>query len=71
MKNTDKLVSLGYLDEEKLRILDDQGRLHRAKKKRSVNDVLGTACREIPNVSGPAARGCAWLGPCALGTAVP
>lgn len=26
-------VLLGYLDEEKLRILDDQGRLHRAKKK--------------------------------------
>ena len=29
-------VLLGYLDEEKLRILDDQGRLHRA----SVNDVI-------------------------------
>ena len=26
-------VLLGYLDEEKLRIIDDQGRLHRAKKK--------------------------------------
>ena len=26
-------VLLGYLDEAQLRILDDQGRLHRAKKK--------------------------------------
>ena len=26
-------VLLGYLDEDKLRIMDDQGRLHRAKKK--------------------------------------
>jgi hypothetical protein len=30
-----------------------------------------TACREILNVSVPAARGCAWPAPCALGVAVP
>ena len=30
---------LGYLDEQTLRIQDDFGRIHRAKKK-SVNDVL-------------------------------
>ena len=30
---------LGYLDERTLRIQDDLGRIHRAKKK-SVNDVL-------------------------------
>jgi len=26
-------VLLGYLDEQKLRIMDDQGRFHRAQKK--------------------------------------
>lgn len=33
--------------------------------------LIATACRVIPNVSVPAARECAWLGPCALGAAVP
>jgi hypothetical protein len=32
-------ILLGYLDEQTMRIQDDLGRIHRAKKK-SVNDVL-------------------------------